>query len=364
MMISFFTHIGELFLAMAPYLVLGLVFAGIIHAGIKEQTISRLIGRDSMGSVIRAAMFGVPLPLCSCGVVPTALSLERSGASRSAVVSFLISTPQTGVDSSLASYGMLGPFMAIYRPVTAGITGILGGILNLTAGSSKSEDRGPTAAEEGGTTGECQSDGCTCAADAHGSHELRVLGFIRRAWHFGFIETLDDIAWPFLVGLIIAASITVLLPAGGVAGTPFSSGIIGMITILIISIPMYVCSTSSIPVAVALIAAGFSPGTAFVFLSAGPATNAATLTILRSQFGHRMTVVYLVSIISGAIGFGLLLDLMAPLLGDMLMIPSIIGAAELTGEQPSLFTWLISLLFALVLTRALMIKVIRRFRRG
>lgn len=364
MIITFLTHMGELFLAMAPYLVLGLLFAGIIHAGIKEQTISRLIGRDSLGSVIRAALFGVPLPLCSCGVVPTALSLERSGASRSAVVSFLISTPQTGVDSILASYGMLGPFMAVYRPITAGITGILGGMLNLTDGSSKREDRDPAAAEEQGTTGECQSDGCTCSADGHGSEDVRSTGFIRRAWHFGFIETLDDIAWPFLVGLIIAASITVLLPAGGVAGTPFSSGIIGMITILIVSIPMYVCSTSSIPVAVALIAAGFSPGTAFVFLSAGPATNAATLTILRSQFGLRMTVIYLVSIISGAIGFGLLLDLMAPFLGDMLMIPSIIGAGESTSDQASILTWVISGLFALALARALMIKVMRRYRRG
>ena len=370
MITTFFIHMGELFLAMAPYLVLGLVFAGIIHAGIKEETITRLVGKNSLGSVLRAALFGVPLPLCSCGVVPTALSLERSGASRSAVVSFLISTPQTGVDSILASYGMLGPFMAIYRPVTAGITGILGGGLNLLIGSGDARDASMHDDEEE-AEGSCQGACCSCSApeEPSGTHAqerstTNPMAFIKKAWHFGFVETLDDIAWPFLVGLVIAALITALLPAGGLAESPFSSGILGMLTLIVISIPMYVCSTSSIPVAVALMVAGFSPGTAFVFLSAGPATNAATLTILRSQFGMRMTVVYLVAIITGAMGFGLLLDMLAPTLGSLLMIPEIIGTGEVAGEQTSMFIWVVSGLFALALLRALLNRLSSRLQRG
>jgi uncharacterized membrane protein YraQ (UPF0718 family) len=248
-----------------------------------------------LGSVIKSALLGVPLPLCSCGVVPTASYLKKYGASKPAVMSFLIATPQTGVDSLAATWGMLGPLFAIFRAFTALITGIAGGILSFTFDRSDSK----------------KPDEKELTAD----HDSPEGGKFRQFLDFAYRESVDDIAVNFVIGLALAALISLLIPDNFFEGTLLGGGFLSMLLMVVIGIPMYVCSTSSIPIAVALIAKGFSPGAAYVFLVAGPATNAATLAILSRVLGKKQTVFYVGTIIAGSLVFGLLMNGVTALTG-------------------------------------------------
>ncbi len=315
---------------MAPYLLLGLGVAGLLHVAIPRSLVGRLIGRPGFGSVSLASLLGVPLPLCSCSVLPTATYLRDAGASRPAVMSFLVSTPQTGVDSIAATWGLLGPFIAIYRAVAALIAGLVAGVgsmLELSfsrAGSRALADSGmrkaaarpiaETTTAEGSTAQEsCSRDECTCGGTELATGEDRsVAARGRELLHYAFGELLGDLLLPFLFGLGLAALITMLIPTDFFSGRAIGSGLPGMLLMVLIGIPMYICATSSIPIAVAFIAAGISPGAAYVFLMAGPATNAATLSVLTRVLGRRQTLVYLVAIILSAIGLGLVLDLLLP----------------------------------------------------
>lgn len=278
---------ATLFLEMAPYLMLGLTVAGILSVVMRRDLIAAQIGRPGLGSVFKASLMGVPLPLCSCGVVPTAAYLRRAGASRSAVTSFLISTPQTGVDSIAATYGMLGPLFAVVRPIAALGTGIVGG--SLSSILERHDDADHDAVE---TESDQETPSQTLRAKA--------IALAR----YAYIEAIDDIAPHFLVGLMIGGVIAVLLPDGFFIGRLYGSGIAAMLMMVLVGIPMYVCSTSSIPIAVALIAKGLSPGAAYVFLVAGPATNAATLTILTRVLGRKQTALYVATIVLGSLLFG------------------------------------------------------------
>ncbi|MDE5959958.1 MAG: permease, partial [Muribaculaceae bacterium] len=124
MITEFLATFWAMLCEMAPYLLLGFLFAGMLHAFLPASFYNRHLGRPGFWSVAKAAMFGVPLPLCSCGVIPTAMSMRRQGASRAATVSFLISTPQTGVDSILATGSLLGWPLALIRPIAAFATAL------------------------------------------------------------------------------------------------------------------------------------------------------------------------------------------------------------------------------------------------
>ncbi len=304
-----------LFLQMAPYLVLGMGIAGVLSQTMKASFISRHIGNASLGSVLKASLFGVPLPLCSCSVVPTALFLRDSGASTPAVTGFLISTPQTGVDSIAATYGMMGPLMALYRPLSAFLLGTIGGIVSLIVPAARTAD--PSGSE--GPAQPAEEHSCTCSSchtDTHGAQApaghpslfRAVLKFLSDAFRYGFLDFIDDIGKHFLIGLAIAGLLSVSIPEGFFAGSVFGSGIIGMLSMVAVGIPIYICSTSSIPIAVLLIAKGASLGTAFVFLLAGPATNIATLLVLSKKMGRRYAVQYVTVLVIGSLVFGLLLD--------------------------------------------------------
>lgn len=279
---------------MSPYILLGFLIAGLMHAFVPQHTMARHLSGRGWRSVFKAAMVGVPLPLCSCGVLPAAIAMRRNGASKAASTSFLIATPQTGVDSIAATWSLLGPAFAIIRPAAALVTSMLGGF----------------AVGRGEIRETCSEKG----KDRDNSTDRTPRSFGSRcidALRYGFIDLVGSIGGWLVAGLIIAALISVYVPADFFA-TIGSTPIVSMLAVLLIAIPMYVCATGSIPIALSLIMKGLSPGTALVLLMAGPAVNFASYSLISKEMGHRTARIYLASIIAGAIGFGLLIDYVLP----------------------------------------------------
>ena len=275
---------------MSPYLLFGFAVAGALSVLVSPEFIERHLGGRGIWPVAKASAFGVPLPLCSCGVIPVAASLRKHGASKGATVGFLISTPQTGVDSVLVTLSLLGPVFAVFRPLVALASGLIGGTL---ASVVDSDD---TSAGAGAAA--CQ-DSC-CSADP-------AQGRFRRALAYGFVALPRDIGRALLVGLVLAAVISAALPPKCFAGV-LGGGIGAMVIMMLAGMPIYVCATASIPVVAALIAKGLSPGAALVFLMTGPATNAAAIVTIWRVLGRRTAVVYLLTVAFSALGAGVLLD--------------------------------------------------------
>lgn len=273
---------------MAPYLLLGFGVAGLLSVFVSPALVERHLSGAGIWPVTKATLVGIPLPLCSCGVIPVAASLRAHGASRGATTSFLLSTPQTGVDSILVTYSLLGPVYAIFRPLAALATGIAGGLVV----SRVAHDESPSAASAA-----CD-DGC-----APGTSQARSL---RGALHYGFVALPRDIGRSLVLGLVIAAGIGVFVP-DDFAGS-FGVGLPGMLAMLLVGVPVYVCATGSVPIAAALIAKGVSPGAALVFLMTGPATNAAAIATVWKVLGRKTAITYLAVVIVGALAFGFVLD--------------------------------------------------------
>ena len=295
---TYFHELVFLVNEMAPYLLLGFLFAGILHVYLPEHKIYKYLGKQNFMSVTNAALIGVPLPLCSCGVIPTGLSFYKNGASKGSSVSFLISTPQTGIDSILITYSLLGLPLAIIRPVIAFITGILGGVVtNVVDKSDHSKRSVNIKSSQNGKKG--------------------VLELLR----YAFIEFLSDIAKWLAVGLLLAALISVLVPDDFFA-EHINNNYLDMLLILVAAIPLYVCATGSVPIAAILLMKGLSPGAAIVFLMAGPATNIATITLIGKELGRKTLFTYLGSIVLGALFFGFLVNTLLPanwFTGEMIM---------------------------------------------
>lgn len=278
---------------MSPYILLGFLIAGVMHAFVPQQTFARHLSGTGFKAVVKSALIGIPLPLCSCGVLPTAIAMRRNGASRAASTAFLVATPQTGIDSIAATWSLLGPAFALIRPIAALVTAILGGV---AVGKTEKEDvAGVPAAEK------------EAEAPDEKSWKEKCLDALR----YGYIDLVGSIGGWLVTGLIVAALITVYVPADffSVLG---SRPIFSMIAVLIIAVPMYVCATGSIPIAMSLMLKGLSPGTALVLLMAGPAANFASFTLISREMGRKSTILYLASIIIGAIAFGLAIDYLLP----------------------------------------------------
>ena len=278
---------------MAPYLLFGFGVAGFLSVLISPESVERHLGGRGLFPVLKASLFGVPLPLCSCGVIPVAVSLRKHGASRGATTSFLISTPQTGVDSITVTYGLLGPVFAVARPVIALVTGVVGGWLTDVVEPRNEGTSEPPRPREG-CTGECCS---------HGKRSR----LFAQAMRFGFVVLPRDIAKPLLLGILVAGVISFLLPTDFFAGA-IGTGVGAILLMMLLGIPMYVCATASVPIAAALIAKGVSPGAALAFLITGPATNAAAVITLWRILGGRSVVVYLCTIALSAVLCGIGLD--------------------------------------------------------
>ena len=287
-------------LEMAPYLLLGFFLAGLLSVIIQQDLIERWLGKRTLGSVIKASLLGVPLPLCSCGVIPVASSLYQRGASKGATISFLTSTPQTGIDSILATTGLIGPLFAWFRVAVALVFGIVAGFfVDLL-------EKGPK----------------TVRAFKSETAQIPSTTFAEKfkaIFAYGFFTLPQDIGKSLIFGIVLAGLLGTLLPENWGAtylGNPWLT----YLAVTMIAIPLYVCSTGSIPIAFALMASGVSPGAALVFLIVGPATNVATVTTLYKMLGRRTITIYLLSIVSLSWLSGWLLDMYGgSLIGEALM---------------------------------------------
>jgi len=308
----------------APWLLFGLIAAGLIHAWLPMQLVGRALGGSGPMAVIKAALIGAPLPLCSCGTLPAAISLSRAGASRASTTSFLISTPETGVDSVALSWVLLGPVLALLRPVAAIISAITAGLM--VGATEASDEQGKAVALKVETKLACDT---SCCASTEVTAENSVdSGFWRRTSNglrYAFTDLLDDLALWLLVGIMAAGAVVTLVPPDMLV--EWGSGLGAMLLILLVSVPMYVCATASTPLAHAMLFAGVSPGTVLVFLLAGPASNIASLVLVHKELGSRALAAYLLGICGVSILLGLALDWLI----DIYAIDVLAGSA-LTGD--------------------------------
>lgn len=285
-------EIVEIFNQMSPYLLLGFLFAGVMYAFIPHRLYSKYLGGSSFRSILYAALFGIPLPLCSCGVIPTAMSLRKEGASKGATVSFLIATPQTGVDSIIATFSLMGLPFALMRPLAALVTALFGGqMVNMF-----------------------DNDQVSLAAKTDSKSDEQPKSFAQRcvvALRYAYVDMIQDIGRWLIIGLVVAGLITAFVPESFFALFSDNS-LLSMLIVLLFAIPMYLCATGSIPIAIALMLKGLSPGTALVLLMAGPAVNAASMLVVGKVLGRRTLAIYILSIVIGAVTFGLGIDHLLP----------------------------------------------------
>ena len=300
-MTHFINSLWAIVCEMSPYILLGFLIAGALQVFVRRRTMARHLSGPGFGPVVKAALFGIPLPLCSCGVLPTAVSLRRRGASKGATTSFLIATPQTGVDSIAATYSLLGLPFAVIRPVAALAGAVFGGaaVSRLTK-----ED----------ATGADAADSCAVGAEEDDDNAYEGMSFGRKciaAVKYGLIDMVASVGGWLMIGLLVASLITVFVPDSlfvSLSRYP----LLAMLAVVAVAVPMYVCATGSIPIALSLMMKGLSPGIAFVLLMAGPAANFASVMILSRTQGARATVIYVASVVVTAIGFGLAIDLLMP----------------------------------------------------
>lgn len=323
---DWFRGTWEMAVEASPWLLVGLAAAGLIHAWVPATVMLRWLGGRGFGAVVRASLVGAPLPLCSCGVIPAAVGLRRGGASRGATVSFLVATPETGVDSVAVSYVLLGPLMAIVRPIAAVATALLaGGIVSATtteddtpqtdqpqtpAPSACCSSASTCASDNAPSVGEVKDDTDTTRANSCGDPQpLPPAGPIQRTLAglaYAASDLVDDLKGWLLLGIVLAGLLAGVVDEGEIAS--WGSGLPAMGLMLLVGVPMYICATASTPIAAALLIAGVSPGTVLVFLLAGPATNLATMGVVRKELGTQTLLIYLAAIAVVAVSIGLALD--------------------------------------------------------
>lgn len=329
---SFIANFVDLFLEAAPWMLLGLVVAGLLKEWIPTDLLTKHLGGKGVGTTVKAAFIGAPLPLCSCGVIPAAMGLRRSGASKSATTSFLVATPETGIDSVSVSYALMGPFMSIIRPIAAIVSAIVAGVL---VGKESEKSQPATSSESASTSSCCSSSksGKTlnisavkpinrdaasptltptkqehsgCCGGKPTPPANGALQKLRNGLTFAATDLVKDIATWLLIGLFFAALVQTYVETDYLA--QWGGTIWSMLLMVLISIPMYICATASTPIAAGLLMSGISPGAVLVFMLAGPATNIATIGVVRNELGKRALWAYLVGVIGTALVFGLLTD--------------------------------------------------------
>lgn len=289
-LMDFFKEFWWLMVEMSPYLLFGFLFAGILHLYLQKEKVGKMLNGNNLRSVTNATLLGIPLPLCSCGVIPAGLSFNKNGASKGSTVSFLISTPQTGVDSILVTYSLLGLPFALIRPLVAMVTGIAGGVFTNSLTKTKAARKEKV-------------------VDQYADYTF--FQKVKAVFKYGFVDFIQDISKWLIIGLLLAALLAVIIPDDF-----FTEYIdypwLNMLIVLAASVPLYICATGSVPVAAVLMMKGLSPGAALVFLMAGSATNIATLMVLSKSIGKKATLIYLSTIVLGALFFGLLIDAFLP----------------------------------------------------
>jgi len=352
----FLENFVEVSLEAAPWLLFGLLAAGLIKVWIPESFMKRVLGGSGVWPVVKGAIIGAPLPLCSCGVLPAAIGLRRSGASDGATLSFLVATPETGVDSVGVSYVLLGPFMTVVRVIAAVFSAIITGLLAvLFLGRQKQymPEKDSVVSCSSGSCSEPESiavvkaESSCCSSDSCSTEVKRGAEFWSRnlsGFRYALSDIWDDIAYWLLFGVAMAAALATFFP--GQALAEWGSGLPAMILMLLVGIPMYICATASTPLAAGLLIAGISPGTVLVLLLAGPATNMATIAILFKEMGRKIVIIYLVGISFSSIGFGLLTDYVVTE-NDIDISAQIEGAAEVVPEWIAIISVIVLVLAAI-----------------
>ena len=364
-LVAILREVWTLWLEMGIYLVFGFAIAGILSRILKTEFIARHLGPNSLGSIAKASLIGVPLPLCSCGVVPVALSLHKRGASRSATVAFLISTPETGVDSILVTYALLGPVFAIVRPIAAFLNGLLGGAMVALAepnGKKTQRDESDCGSDSASevvrfasltSTLRCADATSHSAAPQPASQPAQRVSLLRNAvlaFRYGFMDFPREIAGWLVFGIILAGILAHFLPKDFMS-LHLGGGFKAMAVMALIGIPLYICSTASVPiVAMMVMHGGLSAGAALVFLICGPATNAAGLAMVVKALGRKTAALYLASIVITSFACGYLLDLLYTSSGTSLAHQAMHRHEEMA---PAWLTWLGAAGLALVVLGAL-----------
>lgn len=293
----------QVFLISSPFILIGLAGAGLLHVLIPSARIAHWLGTPGFGTTARAALLGIPLPLCSCAVVPVTIELSRKGASREASLAFLVTTPETGVDSILLTYGLMGPVMTVVRPLAALATSLVA-----AAASMLSRDRVPRDQSDN------DPDPGSKEHDSIEPERASIGTRLREGAHYGFVSMLDEIGFWLVFGLILTGAITALIPEHIMRGL-LGEGPLSHVILLILGVPLYMCASASTPIAAALMFKGVSAGAALVFLLAGPATNASSLVVIARFFGRRFVVLYLFSVVATALLLGWGLDWALAVLG-------------------------------------------------
>ena len=309
----FFQILGEswqLLREASIYVLFGIMVAGMLRIFLSPGTVLRHLGQGRFRSVFKASLLGIPIPLCSCGVLPAAASLKKQGANKGATTAFLISTPESGVDSVALTYALLDPVMTVARPAAAFATATAAGLSeNLLSKEDEEHKAQPDLS--------CPVDGCCdgqeCLPEDHLSHHT-FSEKLRAGLGYALNDLWNDIAVWFLIGIFLAGLITTLVPEDALTRY-LGGGLPSMLIMLAVGIPLYICATASTPIAAALILKGVSPGAALVFLLVGPATNVTSLTVLLGILGKRATAIYLTAIAISAVVFGLALDQVYAILG-------------------------------------------------
>ncbi len=308
MISELFLNFIDLFTESAPWLLLGLLIAGLMKWLVPMDLLKRHMGDKSVTSLTKAAIIGAPLPLCSCGVIPAAVGLRRSGASKPSTVSFLIATPETGVDSISVSYALLGPFMAIIRPFSAIFTAIYTALL--VKALDKTTDPNTKELPETATQAEksCCAGKKTSQEEASSAQTLTLSQKLVELVNFSSGKLLKDITNWLLIGLLLAAIIKTFVANDFL--TQWGDGFLAMLIMALVGVPMYICATASTPIAAGFLAVGISPGAVLVFMLAGPATNLSTMGMVKKEMGARVVVAYIIGITSASIGLGYLVNWM------------------------------------------------------
>ena len=287
----------------AFYILFGLLISGLLKIFLNPGMVVRHLGTGRFLPVFKAALLGVPIPLCSCGVLPASLGLKKQGANNGATTAFMIATPESGIDSIAITYALLDPIMTVARPVAAFLTAAAAGIAENLCGYR-------TPVQSPASAFPSPVNGC-----ADGSEDPPAALTLPSGWwsrvqegiRYAFVEFWGDLAGWFFLGVLLAGLITTLIP-DEVFTTYLGAGLPAKLLMLAVGIPLYICATASTPIAAALILKGISPGAALVFLLAGPATNIASLTVLTGVLGRRAAAIYLAAIAVCSVVFGMVLD--------------------------------------------------------
>ncbi len=314
MLIELLNNIWLVFLDTAFWLLIGLLAAGVIKSFISENTMMRWVGGKGIGAISRAALFGAPLPLCSCGVLPAAIGLRRAGASKEATVSFLISTPETSIDSIAVTYALMGPVMAIFRPISALVNAVGTGLLTTLIADESVPVKTQAVASSCCAPKPEKAETSCCAekpagSDAQASAKPGSNNMQSKIWQvlsYAGADLLDDISQWMAFGIVVAGIMLTFIPPDWLA--QWGSGLPAMLIMLVVGVPMYICAVASTPVAAGLLLAGVSPGAVLIFLLVGPATNIASFALLKKELGLKVTAMYLFGLSAFSLMMGLILE--------------------------------------------------------